>query len=493
MIHYKTEANDKWRILAGDLYSGQVYDFTNDDYAFMDITRKDDGGFLFTSTKAWLMSNPALSNVPFYDIFDVVTFETIRANAKATQTVTEWTYQQPGLDYWSWTWIEDITLISKASESTGSYQMVVNIDKDNNTFEMLNLGHNGFAVDNQNQPQWLHGTLNPADGTLTFDNYQYAYNSEQWSAKGGTQGASSYFAGYYYFYLTGIEYSTLPSKPTFPLLTGTYTDSDEPQHNNHETAWVTNDGKKRTNIGFTINLNPWTYYTTQSAEGGKDFRGLTYENTEITGGDDVTCQVELTGLQGSNEKGIGCVGELKTTANPQYVDHYEIHVVPGAYSSINDPGFIHHLETGHQDAASIHDFSKGTTGVNLHTPVISVPATRSADDADATLRANDYSFVKFVPYSSLDADKAEALKNAKDLTYFVKTVYKPETNLAPTFHSMQTITKGNMTSIDSMLADSESADATPEYYNLQGIRVLNPEAGQVYIRRTGTSVAKVRF
>ena len=125
--------------------------------------------------------------------------------------------------------------------------------------------------------------------------------------------------------------------------------------------------------------------------------------------------------------------------------------------------------------------------------MISVPATRSADDADATLRANDYSFVKFVPYSSLDADKAEALKNAKDLTYFVKTVYKPETNLAPTFHSMQTITKGNMTSIDSMLADSESADATPEYYNLQGIRVLNPEAGQVYIRRTGTSVAKVRF
>lgn len=37
------------------------------------------------------------------------------------------------------------------------------------------------------------------------------------------------------------------------------------------------------------------------------------------------------------------------------------------------------------------------------------------------------------------------------------------------------------------------ADITPEYYTLQGIRVANPQAGGIYIRRCGTSVAKVIF
>ena len=33
-------------------------------------------------------------------------------------------------------------------------------------------------------------------------------------------------------------------------------------------------------------------------------------------------------------------------------------------------------------------------------------------------------------------------------------------------------------------------DATPEYFNLQGIRVAEPQAGQVYIVRRGAQVVK---
>ncbi len=41
------------------------------------------------------------------------------------------------------------------------------------------------------------------------------------------------------------------------------------------------------------------------------------------------------------------------------------------------------------------------------------------------------------------------------------------------------------------IEEVESADAAPiEYFNLQGMRVANPEAG-VYIRRQGSSVSKV--
>lgn len=44
--------------------------------------------------------------------------------------------------------------------------------------------------------------------------------------------------------------------------------------------------------------------------------------------------------------------------------------------------------------------------------------------------------------------------------------------------------------IDDITADGGS-DAPVEYFNLQGIRVDNPAAGQVYIRRQGANVAKV--
>lgn len=41
------------------------------------------------------------------------------------------------------------------------------------------------------------------------------------------------------------------------------------------------------------------------------------------------------------------------------------------------------------------------------------------------------------------------------------------------------------------VAEAETADAPAEYFNLQGIRVANPEAGQLYIVRQGNKVSKV--
>ena len=45
------------------------------------------------------------------------------------------------------------------------------------------------------------------------------------------------------------------------------------------------------------------------------------------------------------------------------------------------------------------------------------------------------------------------------------------------------------TSITEIIQDG--GDVTCEYFNLQGIRVMNPVAGEVYIQRTGTTVRKV--
>ena len=46
----------------------------------------------------------------------------------------------------------------------------------------------------------------------------------------------------------------------------------------------------------------------------------------------------------------------------------------------------------------------------------------------------------------------------------------------------------NLVSINSVEADK---DATPVYYNLQGIQVKEPVKGQLYIRKAGAETTKV--
>ncbi len=51
----------------------------------------------------------------------------------------------------------------------------------------------------------------------------------------------------------------------------------------------------------------------------------------------------------------------------------------------------------------------------------------------------------------------------------------------------------DMAGVEDITIDVDNSNAPVEYFNLQGQRVANPAAGQVYIRRQGTAAAKVRF
>lgn len=51
----------------------------------------------------------------------------------------------------------------------------------------------------------------------------------------------------------------------------------------------------------------------------------------------------------------------------------------------------------------------------------------------------------------------------------------------------------DMAGVKDITIDNVDANAPVEYFNLQGQRVANPAAGQVYIRRQGATAAKVRF
>ena len=51
---------------------------------------------------------------------------------------------------------------------------------------------------------------------------------------------------------------------------------------------------------------------------------------------------------------------------------------------------------------------------------------------------------------------------------------------------------GSGAGIDNVAVDN-NADAPVEYYNIDGVRVAYPTAGNIYIRKQGTSVAKVVY
>ena len=46
--------------------------------------------------------------------------------------------------------------------------------------------------------------------------------------------------------------------------------------------------------------------------------------------------------------------------------------------------------------------------------------------------------------------------------------------------------------VDDVIIDNENdINAVPVYYNLQGIRIANPKAGEIYIMKKGNKVTKI--
>lgn len=93
------------------------------------------------------------------------------------------------------------------------------------------------------------------------------------------------------------------------------------------------------------------------------------------------------------------------------------------------------------------------------------------------------------------------LKQSLDLQFAVPdakqkiTLYVPEDLIADFRNNSVWGTFGSIEPLTDAVSDiSADASAAPtEYFNLQGVRVDNPQPGQVVIRRTGTKTEKTRF
>lgn len=107
----------------------------------------------------------------------------------------------------------------------------------------------------------------------------------------------------------------------------------------------------------------------------------------------------------------------------------------------------------------------------------------------------DESVAETANVQALAANENKTFKgNLKAQHDVLKTINNPNVILTATAGEKQLFTikktPDNTTGIEDVTVDSE---APVEYFNLQGLRVAQPEAGRLYIKRQGDKAVKVRF
>lgn len=464
---------------------------------YLTINKDENGKFYFTSQTAFTLVSYKCDYIILeefwgyvygaYEFWPVRTwssaiYEPFEYNGTGTDTYTEIQAYESGYDMDLNAYLYDF----RKTDFTTDREYKAMVTREGNNISIVNLGNNGYAINSNYRMSGINATLNPEDHTVTIVPDQQA----MW-------GSIYYNAGNNIGNLNFVLRSTPASeegKAADPTVVGTYTE-DGVNHNEIEHHWVTNDGKRRTYEGMTINLPAYAYYYDVANEpdayagfrGGQgyepdsfylrymDYLPGEYSNTTISAGPDVTVDVELVLDEVGTENGkVRATGKIVTNKNDMYVDHYELCVVPGRYTSIND-------HDGFRDAAAEHGHTGAT---NIHSSDYNYMGTgaKTVARAEASANGHDYTFDKVF-------DASEVGSTGKDYTFFVKAVYDTDNHpgLTPTFHSMQS-KEPQSTGIDGV--EFDDIDAQPEYYNLQGVRVMEPEKGCIYIVRRGTSASK---
>ena len=382
---------------------------------------------------------------------------------------------------------------SVMSTTSREYPMQVKLN-DDGSFSLFNLANKGNAIDNNNGLTVITGTYDCGGGTFTIAPLQYAVAWHAWytlSQSGTVYGAyaNNHYARLRHFINTSSRDDDLDGTISFHGVA----------HNDAEEGWVTNDGRRRTTSAFDITVPDYTFDMTDNDPlypSSWTTWADSYSNTEITGTEDVTVQVELNLHHHGSvaDQGVYVGADINTVSDKaDLVDHYEVMMVPGHLKSINE--FTEHLcnENGHKKAQTISQSVSDTS--HDYTP--SKVSARSAATG-----GNDYSISKLVK-----ANKIENVDPEGKYSFFIKTVYKDQ-SLTPTFHSLQYMSDYN-TGVDAAEADlgaeikadggtiEVSGARHMTVTTIAGAEVYSGEATRVdvapgiYIVKAGNTVKKV--
>lgn len=284
--------------------------------------------------------------------------------------------------------------------------------------------------------------------------------------------------GYWFVYLgtmfypwTIVDASTFDRNgPSAAAISGTYSTGTGKHTGN--TRWASNDGDCKTNVNTIIDLGPIGLYASEYGD-----LIATADNTKITAASEQTTSVDLKIAFARYWDGKATVmGQVTSTANDDKVDHYDVYAVEGRYTSIYDGGFAVDNSIGHRNAVLVYDGSQA--------------------------QEKDYLFMD--GYFTFNG----ANTGLRDFTFFVKTNYKPETGLEPTFHAMTPFSASNdaaeieltegadVTGANGVIT-IKGTDVEATVYNAAGAVVYQgydreiPATAGVYVVRLGNTVKKV--
>lgn len=204
-------------------------------------------------------------------------------------------------------------------------------------------------------------------------------------------------------------------------------------------------------------------------------------------------------------------GEVQPTCIP-WKDHPIKQWYDGVDSKLFEGLYLENFTPwlGSEDTDYSHDTNNWAikvTDQNINLPVFMSKATKLFDDNTENTKVKfvvkGYAVYPFLVKKSVAAvTVANAPRRAQAVAadfnpadYEIMLVYKNGTADAPVNgngnSNVEVAIDGTQTTgIADVNADAD-ADAPVEYFNLQGVRIMNPVAGQVVIRRQGTTATKI--
>lgn len=369
--------------------------------------------------------------------------------------------------------------ISKARDYNvkRSYPAYVEMDQDTKRFSILNFGNNGYGISKSNDAFAIGGTFEPETGKLIFDTNQFAL----WQGRCKSNGLSFPINNYPF----QLERFTLTDAVKDELF-GTYTENHELHHNDAEHGWVSNDGQRVTyKDEVKITVEPYTYYSNQLYYQALNICGA-YENTVIDASVEYTldCDLTINDMKWNDWEGVYVDATINTNKNHELVDHYDIMVMKGRCSSINDEAVNLCSINGHKTARVVADGPDDDRFGN-HIERTAIRPMAAGDD----VTVNDYRIIKNMPASHL----GEEFSTTGEYTFFIRANYKPETGLTPTFHAMASVEPPLPTGVGDITAGGEftvtagagaldiKGNGLMSVYSTGGVEVYNGPAAVVNV------------
>lgn len=370
----------------------------------------------------------------------------------------------------------------------------IKIKFDGNSFEILNLTSNGYAITTENaspnrtRAAWIKGSFNALRGFASINSGQGVETHPQFNNSYGYRGNLNIMS------ICPVERSPRAIVP-YSDIEGTYTESNGVAHRIIKNYWVTNGGQLRTYEKYiSMTFPDFAYvYALDMVLDGSPVQNFYYSDAYVDNSIDIydnditheiDHQLDKFGYspiaQGSNENYIHARTTVTPMKNNQHVKRYELWIVPGQHSDATHTDFSHN--NGHAKAYCLDGID--VIGSNSPAGII------SSDSENPTKRSEteilDDGSVKFDVLMSEDDLPNASWSSKGEYSLFVKTIYN--NHLEPTFHNLIAVTPSNMTAIEGVSV--EKPEVATEYYDMMGRKVSTPAKGQIYIIRRGAKTAK---